>query len=349
MSDPVIVPGIDAPRVSRWLADNVGGVTPPFDFSLIAGGRSNLTYKVIDAADAAFVLRRPPLGHVLATAHDMGREHRIIAALGPTAVPVAPALGYCPDPEVNGAPFYVMGFVDGLVLDSPPAGRAIPEAHRRLASESLADILVALHAIEPGDVGLGDLGKREGYVERQLRRWSTQWQSSKTRELPVMEEVHHRLAARIPVQQGSGIAHGDYRLGNCLVSRGDGSVIAVLDWELCTLGDVLADVGYMLMHWTDPDEDAVFAANDPSGAPGFLTRRQMIDRYETGSGRQVANLGYYVAFQCWRLAAIAEGVRARYMAGVMGVADDAAEVTGGQQEDRVADLANRALAELEKD
>jgi aminoglycoside phosphotransferase (APT) family kinase protein len=314
--DPPIK-GIDRERVSAWLAAHVEGSEPPFRFELIAGGRSNLTYKVLDAGGGTFVLRRPPTGAVLATAHDMAREHRIISAVGHTDVPVAPALGLCTDESVNGAPFYVMGFVEGVVLDAPEKAEALTPEIRRRAAEHLFDVLADLHAVDVDAVGLGDLAKRTGYVERQVRRWSTQWERSKTRELPAIEEVARLLAQRMPEQHGVSIAHGDYRFGNCLTDPQTGRIEAVLDWELCTLGDPLADVGYIGVYWTDPGA-ANGRANDPTGLEGFPTYAEMLERYAARTGRDVSGIGYYVAFGSFRLAVISEGVYARYINGAMG-------------------------------
>ena len=191
--------GLDLDAVGRWLEEHVDGAAGPFDAALIGGGRSNLTFALTGADGRRFVVRRPPLGHVLATAHDMGREHRIIAALGPTAVPVAPALGLCSDTEVNGAPFYVMGYVDGVVLDSPDKADAARRARcAARPSADLIDVLADLHAVDVDAVGLGDLARRDGYIERQLKRWTTQWESSKTRELPAIDEVAPRLGGADP-------------------------------------------------------------------------------------------------------------------------------------------------------
>ena len=244
--------GIDVDRVTAWLVDNIDGATAPFQFDAIVGGRSNLTYTVTGADGTKYVLRRPPTGAVLATAHDMAREHKIISAVGKSDVPVPPALGLCTDDEVNGAPFYVMGFVDGVVLDSADKGGLLTVDNRRAAGFDLIDVLADLHDVDVDAVGLGDLAKREGYVERQVKRWSTQWERSKTRELPAVEEVARRLAERFPDQQGVSIAHGDYRFGNVLTDVSRGRINAVLDWELCTLGDPLADVGYVGVYWADP-------------------------------------------------------------------------------------------------
>jgi aminoglycoside phosphotransferase (APT) family kinase protein len=309
--------GIDVPNVTAWMRERVPDLAPPLSFELIAGGRSNLTYRVADAEGRAWVLRRPPLGQVLATAHDMGREHRIISALAPTDVPVAPVVGLCSDESVNGAPFYVMDFVDGLVARDAAAARALDVDARARAGEQIADVLARIHTVDPDDVGLGDLGRREGYVERQLKRWYGQWEKSKTRELPVVDEVHAALAARVPEQGPAAIVHGDYRLDNCLLAR-DGTIAAVLDWELCTLGDPLADVGLLLVYWTEQGDDHPALLDASTTLEGFPSRAEMVARYAEASGRDVADVDYFVAFGYWKLACILEGVYARYRGGVMG-------------------------------
>ncbi len=311
------VQGIDVDTVSAWLVDNIDGARAPFSFDLIAGGRSNLTYRVTDADGTRFVLRRPPLGHVLATAHDMAREFRIIAAVGSTTVPVPRALGLCTDESVNGANFYVMGFVDGVVLDSADKAVALPAELRPAAAHHLIDVLADLHAVDVDDVGLGDLARRDGYIERQLKRWSTQWENSKTRDLPEIDEVVRRLSVHLPRQQGVVIAHGDFRFGNCLTDVSSGRIAAVLDWELCTLGDPLADLGYLGVYWSDGPSNAL-RANDPTPAGGFPPYRDLVERYAVNTGRDVSAVDYYVAFSCWRLAVISEGVYARYLHGAMG-------------------------------
>ena len=309
--------GINEESLEVWLDANIEGAQGPYVYSLIAGGRSNLTFHVTDSRGLQMVLRRPPMGHVLATAHDMQREHRIMTAVGKTDVPVPRTLGVCSDPEVNGAPFYVMSYVPGVVLDSPEKGHLLPDHLRTAASEHLIDVLADLHAVDVDDVGLGDLAKRDGYVERQVKRWSTQWMNSKTRELPAIEEVAERLARKIPAQQGVAIAHGDYRFGNCLTNVETGRIAAVLDWELCTLGDPLADLGYVGIYWTDPGMPLT-RTNDPSGLSGFCTFDHLVERYARKTGRDVSNISYYRAFASFRLAVIAEGVYARYLHGAMG-------------------------------
>lgn len=315
MQEPIH--GIDVDRVTAWLVDHVDGATAPFRFEPIVGGRSNLTFTVTGADGSKYVLRRPPTGAVLATAHDMEREHKIISAVGRTSVPVPPALGLCTDDEVNGAPFYVMGFVDGVVLDSADKGALLTPELRRAAGFDLIDVLADLHAVDVDAVGLGDLAKREGYVERQVKRWSTQWERSKTRELPAIEEVARQLAARFPEQQGVSIAHGDYRFGNVLTDVSAGRIAAVLDWELCTLGDPLADVGYVGVYWADPGTLQA-RPNDPTGIEGFPTYAELLDRYADRTGRDLAEIDYYIAFGSFRLAVISEGVYARYLHGAMG-------------------------------
>lgn len=336
--------GIDVARVSRWMSENVPGAVGPFEYSLIAGGRSNLTFRVVGADGSAYVLRRPPLGHVLATAHDMAREHRIIASVGTTGVPVPRALGLCEDEDVNGAPFYVMGFVEGEVLDSVDKAALLDQALRATAAHHLIDVLADLHAVDVDEVGLGDLARRSGYIERQLKRWSTQWSNSKTRELAEIDEVARRLGARLPDQHGVVIAHGDYRFGNCLTDVSTGRIAAVLDWELCTLGDPLADLGYLGVYWSD-GTSGTLRANDPTPAGGFPSYQELVQRYAARTGRDVSGVDYYVAFSCWRLAIISEGVYARYLHGAMGKQEgvDLSVLEAGTES-----LARRALESVEQ-
>jgi aminoglycoside phosphotransferase (APT) family kinase protein len=262
---------------------------------------------------------------VIATAHDMAREHRIISALADTEVPVPPTLGLCEDDSVNDAPFYIMAFVPGFVLvDQAITEKNFDEAQRGRLGDEVVSVLAALHQIDPDAVGLGDLGRKEAYIARQLKRWRTQWEKTKTRELPAMDEVYAGLQSQMPEQVGTAIVHGDYRLGNMLVSK-QGSIAAVLDWELCTLGDPLADLGYVMNNWSSPGEAGPGgrgAAISPTTAGGFLDRKAFIARYEELTGRDASSIEYYQAFQFWRLAAIVEGVLSRYLKGVMGAEAD---------------------------
>ena len=317
-----MIEGIDAGAVTDWLTAHEPGVRPPLEFALIAGGRSNLSYHVTDSAGGAWVLRRPPQGTLLASAHDMGREHRIITALAGSPVPVPPVVGLSPDDSVNGAPFYVMRFVDGLVLRNPEIAASLGEPVRRAAADSLVDTLVDLHALAPADVGLGDLSRPDGYVERLLRRWRGQWDKSKTRELPLVEEVAERLARNIPPQERTSIVHGDYRLDNAIVDPDDGTIRAILDWELCTLGDPLADVGMLLMYWAEPGDEVSPLFWAPTTAPGFPDRKEVAARYTARSGRDLAEIDFYVALALWKVAVVLEGVHARYVAGAYGEADE---------------------------
>ncbi|MCP3938669.1 MAG: phosphotransferase family protein [Actinomycetia bacterium] len=336
MTDNPVPSGIDAERVTKWLDENVEGCVGPYGFDLIAGGHSNLTFSVRPAEGPRLVLRRPPLGQVLATAHDMEREHRIITGVGSTSMPVPRAVGLCTDIEVNGAPFYVMVHVDGPVLHSDEEAAEVDEIERASLGVDVIEVLAQLHSIEPDDVGLGDLGKREDYLGRQLRRWSRQWEQSKTRDLQAMEDVQALLAAEMPEQVGSAIVHGDYRLGNMIVGRG--KVCAVLDWELCTLGDPLADVGYLMNNWVAPGETQA-SSSAPTLAGGFGEREHLLAHYAELTRRDVSAIDYYRAFSFWRLAAIVEGVLKRYLGGVMGDSEADTEYFRLQ----VEDLATRAL------
>ncbi len=340
-TDPI--PGVHVAPVTAWFEANVAGVVPPLTFDLIAGGRSNLTFRVDDAAGASWVLRRPPMGHVLATAHDMGREHRIIAALAPTDVPVPRAVGICTDPEVNDAPFYVMEHLDGLVFrDAGVAADVTPEVRRR-AGLSIAETLARIHAVDPDAVGLGDLGRKEGYIARQLKRWNEQFEKARTREVPEVTAAFERLSASIPEQQGATIVHGDYRLDNCMLHP-TGDVMAVLDWEICTLGDPLADLGLLMVYWTEANDPFAALPGSATAMEGFPTRSELIDAYRAASGREVGDLDYYQAFGYWKLACILEGVFTRYKAGAMGNDGADADAFGSV----VTLLANGALASLDR-
>ncbi len=316
------VDGIDHGPVSEWFAQHIDDVKGTLQFDLIAGGHSNLTFGVSDDLGRRWVLRRPPLGQVLATAHDMRREFRIIDALGPTDVPVPTVRGLCEDPEVNGAPFYVMDFVEGAVIRSESQAASFDPAARRRIGESIVDVLAAIHAVDVDAVGLGDLGRKEDYIARQLKRWYTQFQSSDDQvpgglALPAVHDVHDRLVANIPTQIGAAIVHGDYRLDNCLIGP-DGSVVSVLDWEICTLGDPLADVGLLHVYWADPDELAVMPQASPTALDGFARKQELMERYAAASGRDLSDLDVFVAFGYWKLTCIIAGVYARYAGGAMG-------------------------------
>jgi aminoglycoside phosphotransferase (APT) family kinase protein len=340
----VTVPeGIEPAALEGWFAEHVPGAGPPLRFERIAGGHSNLTYRVTDGAGRRWALRRPPLGRRLGSAHDMGREHKVVSALGPTEVPVAPVVGLCEEESVNGAPFYVMEFVEGPVLRGLAEAEAFPdEDDRRAIGERVADTLVAIHAVDPDAAGLGDLGRKEDYVARQLHRWQGQWEKSKTRELAAIDRVHERLSARIPEQGPATIVHGDYRLDNMILTPA-GAVAAVVDWELCTLGDPLADVGLLMCYWPKPGEETRSLGQPANLAPGFPSREQLAARYAERSGRDLAQLDFYVALGYWKLAIILEGVYARYAAGGYGKVDEGFEAFAELVE-RLAETAEEAEA-----
>ena len=313
--------GIDRSGVEAWFDENVAGAQPPLEFERIAGGRSNLTFGVTDAAGERWALRRPPLGERLGSAHDMGREHRVISALAATPVPVPPVAGYCGDDSVNGAPFYVMRFLDGPILRRPEDAEAFGEPERSAIGERVVDTLVAIHAVDPEAVGLGDLGRHEDYVARQLHRWQGQWEKSKTRELTLVDEVGERLAARVPEQGPATIVHGDYRLDNMILDD-SGEIAAVVDWELCTLGDPLADVGLLLVYWSEPGDELMPLFAPATIAPGFIDRTAVRERYARASGRDLSEIDFFVALGYWKLAIILEGVYSRYSKGQYGETDD---------------------------
>ena len=313
----VHIRGIQHDAVSAWFEAQVPDVVLPLTFELIAGGHSNLTFKATGADGRAYVLRRPPLSQVLATAHDMGREHKVIAALADTDVPVPKAFGLCEDEAVNERPFYVMDFVDGQVVRNQTQAAELAPELRRASSRSIAATLARVHAVDVDQVGLGDLGRKEDYIARQLRRWLRQFEESKTRDRPQVQEIHDHLVARIPEQGKAGIVHGDYRLDNCILGA-DGEVLAVLDWELCTLGDRNADVAQLLVYWAEPDDPEFALDSPPTAVAGFATRAEMLDLYQEASGRDLDNFEFYMAFGYWKLACILEGVYSRYVGGAMG-------------------------------
>jgi len=321
--DPPL-PGLDRAAVAAWMDDHVGGLVGPVAFTLVGGGHSNLTYAARDRRGRGWVVRRPPLSGAAGKAHDMGREYRVLTALAPTVVPVPDPVALCEDARVNGCPFYVMELVEGHVVDNPAAAeRALPTtALRRRASDQLVDVLADLHRVDIDAVGLGDSARRDDFLDRQLHRLRQVWEQTKTRELPAVERLHARLVQRAPAQRHTGIVHSDYRFGNVIVDDA-GDLRAVLDWELWTLGDVLADVGFLLNNWYEPGEDTplVWMEVPPTVAGGFATRAQVAARYAERTGFDLADLSYYRAFQYWKVAVIAEGVKRRYEARSMANAD----------------------------
>ncbi|WP_225078840.1 MULTISPECIES: phosphotransferase family protein [unclassified Streptomyces] len=319
-------PGLDLDRLRGLLdRERPGLVRGPLTGRLIEGGRSNLTYAVSDGT-SRWVVRRPPLGHVLATAHDMGREHRVISALHPTEVPVPPPVLLCEDEDVLGAPFYVMEFVEGTPYRTADQLAPLGEERTRNAVLSLVDTLVELHAVDPAEVGLDGFGRPEGFLDRQLRRWGKQLAASRNRELAGVDELHAALGRALPVSPAPAVVHGDYRLDNVLLGPDD-RITAVLDWEMSTLGDPLTDLGLLVMYSTPlgmPDSPVSTTAQ----APGHPSAAELVERYAARSGRDVSAVSWYTAFAWFKLAVILEGIHYRYTLGQ----------TVGRGFDRIGDL-----------
>ncbi|GAA4723007.1 phosphotransferase family protein [Phytohabitans rumicis] len=302
-------PGLDLARLRDYL-----GSAHELSAEVIAGGKSNLTYVLRDGTHT-WVLRRPPLGHVLRTAHDMAREHRVISALAPTAVPVPRTVLLCADAEVIGVPFYLMEYVDGTVYRTAEQTAGLGPERARTLAYTLVDVLADLHEVDPESVGLGDFGHPAGFLERQLRRWKAQLDASRSRDLAGIDELHARLTASTPASMKSGIVHGDYRLDNVIVGA-DGRVAAVLDWEMATLGDPLADVGLLLVYWdglAGLGSNAVSTAVHPGA--GFPSGDALAARYAARRGADLTTLDWYIAFGYFKLAVIAEGIHYRFVAG----------------------------------
>ncbi len=315
------VPGISDPgKLEAWISANVAGAAPLTGISLISGGRSNLTYRLDLGAggDAdALVLRRPPLGHVLPTAHDMSREYRVLSALSGTSIPVPATVAFCEDAEITGAPFYLMKYVPGRVLRTREQGTDVSPEQARKLSELVVDTMAAIHGVDVEAVGLGRFGRPDGYMTRQLARWQRQWELSNTRPVAGYDELVRRLEADLPASGEGTLVHGDLRLDNMLVTLAPStSVAAVVDWEMSTLGDPLADLGLSLMYWTDPgDEDwlRISEGGSITTIPGFLRRDEAAARYAALTGRDLSSIGYYIAFGCFKLAVVLEGIHARFL------------------------------------
>ncbi|WP_199434216.1 phosphotransferase family protein [Qaidamihabitans albus] len=308
MSDVGAV-GIDEGAAAQWITSLGFDVTGDLRFERIGLGQSNLTFLVRDDTARTWVLRRPPLGELLASAHDVQREARILAALEGTDVPVPEVYGVCHDPAVSNAPLVLMEFVDGLVVDTLPAAETWQPAQRRSIGLSLARTLADVHRVDLDATGLVDLASHKPYAGRQLKRWSGQWERSRTRDQPKLDELTGRLTAAVPDQHELSLVHGDFHLRNVITSP-DADVAAVLDWELCTLGDPLADLGTLLAYWperaeSEPGEHALSAVD------GFPGRDELVAEYVEASGRDTAALGFWHALGLWKIAIIAEGVLRR--------------------------------------
>lgn len=310
--------GYRVDTVTAWLAKQVPQLKQPLRWTRLEGGHSNLTYLLEDTSGRKAVIRRPPMGELLPKAHDMGREWALISALSGSAVPVPEALGFCPDTELTGAPFYVMGHVDGHPLYSAAdAERWAPPALRTTLGHAFIDVLAALHSVDPVAVGLADLGKHEGYIARQLKTWYRSWNASiagAQLDDPRAHALQQYFLSHVPEQGPARVVHGDYGLHNTLIGA-DGRIAAVVDWEISTLGDPLADLAYALNQWAEPGDPPPLRAVPPTMLPGFPSRAALTERYAQKTGRDLSHLDFYIGFNRWKTAAIVHGVYARYLEG----------------------------------
>lgn len=316
-AEPETLRGLDRPRVDDWLAAHLPDAEPPFFFQLIAAGGSNLSYRLEDARGTVRVLRRPPARSGLATAHDMQREWRILRALGEhrVGVPVPRVLASCEDESVTGARFYVMEFVEGLILRDAAAASVLDAAAARRAMESLVATQAAFHTLDPPAIGLEGLGRPGAYVERQLARWMKQVQAAPVRELPLLSRIHDVLARNVPAEtRRPGLAHGDYRFDNTVLGP-DQRLQAVLDWELCTIGDPVADFFWSLLYWAEPGDALCVLPDPPTRMPQFPRRAEVEAHYAALTGFDLSARDFHLGFGWWKQACIVEGVHARLLKG----------------------------------
>lgn len=305
------VVGIDPTEVAEWIEQLGITFSAPLSFERIGLGQSNLTYLVCDAQERKWVLRRPPLGDLLASAHDVAREARILSALDDTAVPTPRVYGLSRD--AAGVPLLLMEFVDGLVVDRMPIAESLTPQRRRQIGLSMPATLAKIHAVDLERAGLDDLASHKPYAQRQLKRWAAQWEQSKTRDLPDLDDLTRRLIAAAPQRQELTLVHGDFHLRNVITSHTTGEVVGVLDWELSTLGDPLADMGSLLAYWPQPGEEDIAGGFAATALEGFPDRAEMARVYLAQTGRDAATLKYWHALGLWKIAVIAEGVMRRAM------------------------------------
>ena len=307
---PAAMEGLDVPAMTAWLEDLGIGADGPISFERIGLGQSNLTFLATDAGGRRWVLRRPPLGKTLASAHDVAREHRILSALQGTDVPTPAVYGLCEDAAVSDVPVMVVEHVDGIVLDGRADAEALSQQQRHAAGLALVDTLAKIHAVDLERTGLADLASHKPYGARQLRRWKGQWDQSKMRELPAIEDLTDRLVAADPGSSEITLVHGDGHLRNLILDPDSARARAMLDWELCTLGDPIADIGTLLAYWPGPDDPqgAVFSVTT---VPGFAGADELVAHYAEQTGRDVSAVPFWHALGVWKLAIILEGVRRR--------------------------------------
>jgi aminoglycoside phosphotransferase (APT) family kinase protein len=317
MSDTAAPLGLDMDRLRARLARPLDLAAADLTARLIDGGRSNLTY-LLACDERRWVLRRPPLGHVLATAHDMAREYRVMSALSAVGIPVPRMVLFEADPNVLGAPFFVMEFVEGLVIRSAAEARALPAVTAARAADDLVGQLAALHSVPPGAAGLAGLGRPDGFLERQVNRWQRQWDDSDGAATgQPFAELAAQLRQRLPRGSRAAIVHGDYRLDNTILAAADpGRIAAIIDWEMATLGDPLADLGLLLTYWSPLSAPVTGVVHAVSANAGFPDDAQIVRRYAEGSGETTGDIAWYVAFGHFKLAAIAQTIHARYVQGL---------------------------------
>jgi aminoglycoside phosphotransferase (APT) family kinase protein len=309
---------LDAARLQPLLARELGAAGP-LAIEQFPSGHSNLTY-LVRAGEREWVLRRPPFGTQVKTAHDMGREHRILARLH-AVYPLAPRpVLYCDDPSVLGAPFYLMERIRGVILRlDPPPGLDFPPARARHLGEAFVDNLVRLHALDYQAAGLGELGRPDGYVARQVSGWSKRYADARTDDIPEMEMLAGWLGAHLPKESGAALIHNDYKYDNLVLDPDEPTrIVGVLDWEMSTLGDPLMDLGTALGYWVEagdpPELQSVRMC--ATTLPGSLTRRELAERYGRASGRDVSDLVFYYAFALFKIAGVAQQIYARFRAGL---------------------------------
>jgi aminoglycoside phosphotransferase (APT) family kinase protein len=320
------------------MQDNIAGFDASADLqtALLAGGRSNISYKLTDASGSSWVLRRPPLGHIMPSAHDMGREFRVLSGLNSVSYPTPTTRGYCEDESVIGAKFMMMDFVDGRVIESAQTASILSATQAGEISQELVDTLARLHAVDPASAGLDQLGKPAGYLQRQVKRWGEQWQITKTRELPEIETLHTWLEtaiAKIPESLPTSVVHGDYRIDNVILASDKSEIVAVLDWEMSTLGDPISDLAISLVYWsqaTDTLRKKIPVAEDVTSGLGFWSRQQVLDRYVSQTGLDISHLDECVALACFKLAVIMESIHHRNLSGQQLGAAAGAQSTMGE-------------------
>ncbi len=325
--------GLNVEQVRQWLREHCDALGADCQFELIAAGGSNLSYTVTDGEGRRAVLRRPPSRQGVATAHDMQREYRVMSALQSSEVPVPDMLAYCQDVEVTGSEFYLMSFVDGIILRDKRSAAKLDDKACQRATDALIDTQLAFHQLDLEAFELDDLGQHDAYVQRQIRRWSRQVSAKPVRELPLLHELKAALEASVPGHSyRPGLVHGDYRFDNTVLSD-SGEMLAVLDWELCTIGDPQADFCWSVLYWSDPEDDWRFLPSAPTLDPRFVRRQWVIDCYRERSGLALDHWRWYEAFSFWKMACIIEGVYTRLLAGAGGgMAGASAEKAGAMVE-----------------